>query len=242
MPPSAASDGEHGLAVLGLGSAIDLAWPLARAVYADPGLRPPTLDEQHARVLVGEPTGEGSAAELRDLADTRAAIRGDDAASRRLLESIALSLHVKGVVVVQAASTAGERPVARVFVTTLRGFDAVVYESEPGAPVTWGNGKSPVSWAGAVQALHRGFGDAPAVVAAPPPATPEVSVVTVRPVVAAASLNHDADNAGTSHKAFYQSPWFWAAAGAAVFAAGAIYFATRNDGSDNIQVQVQVPR
>jgi len=44
----------------------------------------------------GEPVAESSSTDLRDLAETRAAIHGDDAASRRLLASIASSLHVKG--------------------------------------------------------------------------------------------------------------------------------------------------
>jgi hypothetical protein len=241
-PPAAVDDGQHGLVVLGVGSSVDVAWPLARAVYADSALRPPTLDEPHARVLVGEPPGDAAPAELRDLAETRAAVHGDDAASRHLLESIALSLHVRGVVVVQPTSTPFERPVARVFVTVLRSFDAVVYESDPPVPVTWGNGAGAVTWAGASQALRRGFADTPIVAVAPvvPPSPTVASAVALHPVPAGAA--HPADSGASGKQAFYQSPWFWAAAGAALFAAGAVYFATRNDSSDNIQLQLQVPR
>jgi len=239
-------DAQHGLAVVGMGASVDLAWPLARAVYADASLRPTTLDEAHARVLVGEPAGEGATAELRDLADLRAAIHGDDAASRQLLQSIGLSLHVKGVVVVQPGVSPGARPAARVFVTTSNAYDAVLYEADPSAPVTWGTGTGPATWGGAVQALRRGFAEAPAVsVSAPVAAAPVAggaSPGAVRGLASVGAGSRATDKGAGSQVAFYQSPWFWAAAGAALFAAGAVYFATRNDGSDNIQLQVQVPK
>jgi len=249
--PARATDPEHGLAVMGLGSAVDAAWPLARAVYADAGLRPTTLDEAHARVLVGEPVAESSSTDLRDLAETRAAIHGDDAASRRLLASIASSLHVKGIVVVDAGSAVDPRPAARVYVTSAGAYDAVRYESDRPAPVTWGNGTGAVRWSGAVLALKRGFAEAPAL--APAAVSPSVDAANGKPangkpgVIAmsptgAVPAAVNKDNGKSSSRPFYQSPWFWAAAGAALFAAGAVYFATRNDGSDNIQLQVQVPR
>ena len=240
--PEAPSD-QHGLAVLGLGSSLDAAWPLARAIYADASLRPAMLDEAHARVLVGEPPGDTGTAELRDLSDTRAAIHGDDAASRRLLSSIALALRVKGILVVEAPGTTNGHATARVFVTAPGAYDAVTYDSDPPAPVTWGSGKSAVTWNGAVQAIRRGFADTP-----PPPPAP---VVVAAPALATHAIDakvNVAPRAGETtdqpktSRAFYQSPWFWAAAGAALFAAGAVYFATRNDGADNIQLQVQVPK
>ncbi len=234
-----AVDDQRGLVVLGLATAVDIAWPLARALYSDASLRPRALDEAHARVLVGEPAGDASTAELRDLADLRAGIHGDDGASRRLLESIALSMHVKGIVVVEAGATANARPTARVFVTASRAYDAVRYDPDPSPTVTWGSA-APISWGGAVLALHRAFADVPAPVAAavsaPPPT---VSVLAIHPVPPAAP----ADSGKPAKRAFYQSPWFWAAAGAAVFAAGAVYLATRSDSTnDNIQLQVQVPK
>jgi hypothetical protein len=246
-------DGQHGLAVIGLGSSVDAAWPLARAVYAEAALRPTTLDEAHARVLVGEAPDEKATAELRDLADTRAAIHGDDAASRRLLASIALSLHVKGILVVEQGTTLDARPTARVFVTAARAYDAVRYESDPPAPVTWGTAKSAVTWTGALPALRRGFADPinppptppppVAAVAAPVPGTGESAPpLATHAVVVAQFPSEKPGDRKPADKAFYQSPWFWAAAGAALFAAGAVYFATRDDGSDNIQLQVQVPK
>jgi hypothetical protein len=238
LPVAEAQGDQHGLVVLGLGASLDAAWPLARAVYADASLRPVTLDEAHARVLVGETPGAASTADLRDLADTRAAIHGDDAASRRLLASIALALHVKGVLVVESGASPESRATARVFVTTAGAYDAVRYEADTPAPVTWGNGASAVTWHGAVTALHRGFADVAAPSASAPNVPPLATHAVVQPTTPAEGKAGDAGKA----RAFYQSPWFWAAAGAAVFAAGAVYFATRNDGTDNIQLQVQVPK
>lgn len=43
-------------------------------------------------------------------------------------------------------------------------------------------------------------------------------------------------------KAFYESPWFWGAAGAALALGGAFFLATRDSSSDSIHVQMQVPR
>jgi len=234
---------ERGLAVLGLGSTSEAAWPLARAIYADSALRPLALDEAHARVLAGESPGDAGPSELRDLAESRAAVRGDDAASRRLLASIAASLGVKGVVVVESADGSGGRPSARVFVASQSAYDPARYEPDPPAPVTWGNGTSVVVWRGAVEALHRAFAVS----------TVGNSALELRPSgPKATSTDHGtrpattttpgSDAGKSASRAFYQSPWFWAAAGAALFAAGAVYFATRSDGADNIQLQVQVPR
>jgi hypothetical protein len=227
-----AEDTQHGLAVVGVGHDVELAWPLAKALYADPALRPPSLDEAHARVLVGEDADPGAPAELRDLAESRAAIHGEDAASRRLLASIAAGLHVKGLVLVEGGASANIRPVARVFVASLDSFDAVRYEPDPSAPVTWGNGSAKLTWSGSVTALHRGFADV-----APPPPPPTIAVVSAK---TPAPAEKDTGKQGATP--FYKSPWFWAAAGAALFAAGAVYLATRNEGPDNIQLQVSVPK
>jgi hypothetical protein len=42
-------------------------------------------------------------------------------------------------------------------------------------------------------------------------------------------------------KAFWQSAWFWGAIGGAVFAGGAVYFATRDNTGSTIHLDVQVP-
>src|SRR4051794_33614708 len=84
-PPRAIA---QGVAVIGLGSVRDDAFTIARAVYAS-RLRPASVDEQRARVLAGDPAPAGAANDVRELAELRGAISGEDAASRRLLASVA---------------------------------------------------------------------------------------------------------------------------------------------------------
>ncbi len=206
----------RGLVVVALGDASPVAWPLAQGVYADDALRPQGLDEVHARVLAGEAPAPGAPAELRDLADTRAAIRGDDAPSRQLLSSMAGTFHVRAIVVV-TASQGGVGAAARVYLAGTGSFDAARYAPDEGAPY---------SWKGAVASLHRSFAGAavpPAAVSPVPPAPP---------------------SSGGEGKStpFYKSPWFWGAIGAAAFGATAVYFATRDNGSSTIHLQVQVPK
>src|SRR4051794_7643183 len=105
-----AGDASSGFAVLAREGATDAAWSLAKALYARDALRPSFVDEAHARVLAGEAApkesgGEGSPVsverarilkKLADLAETRAAIHGDDAPSRQLLTSIATTYQLRG--------------------------------------------------------------------------------------------------------------------------------------------------
>ena len=243
--PNPVDTAAHGLAVLGLGSSMDVTWPLARAVYALGALRPPVLDEAHARVLAGESAADSAPAELRDLSESRLAIHGDDAASRRLLASIAASLHVKGIVVVAPGATLATPPSARVFVSGGAGaFEAATYQCDPSAPVTWGTGAPVVTWKGAVQSLNRGFGDVPVsqspAAVVPPQAPGLVNAGAIPSLAVVATPSGTA--ADKRPRVFYKSPWFWAALGAAALGATAVYFATRNDGSGNINLQVQVPK
>jgi hypothetical protein len=225
---------------LAQGDALTAAWALARTVYGDPGLLPPGLDEAHARVLVGEPASPDAPRELRDLAETRAAVHGDDAPSRSLLVGIASSLHVRGVVVVQTDSAKG--PVARVFVAGTGAFDTVLYEPDPGAPATWGAVASATTWASTANALHRGFAEvAPSAVplSVPPPAdasraTPSAALASTPPA--------EGEKSKGGSRPFYTSPWFWGAIGAAAFAGAAFFFATRDSSDPNIALQVQVPK
>jgi hypothetical protein len=234
------------LAVLAQGNATAPAWSLARAIYGDPGLLPAGLDETRARILVGEAAGLEASRELHDLAETRAAIHGDDAPSRSLLETIAASLRVKAVVVVEQ-DPAG-KPSARVFVPATGAFDTVLYQPDSSVSVTWGAGASITTWTSAANALHRSFADAttpaPAIVAVPAsPVTPgskdgpvETAVATEPSVVAAAG---EKPKGG---RPFYTSPWFWGAIGAAAFAGAAFFFASRDSSDPNIALQVQVPK
>jgi hypothetical protein len=230
-----ASPSARGLAVVAEGDTAAAASALARAIYGDPWLLPKGLDEAQARALAGGPVAADAPRELRDLADTRAALHGNDAPTRSLLAGLAASLHVKGLVVVEGK--AGDKPAARVFVAGTGAFDAVLYESDPAPVSTWGSGAAVVTWSSAVSALHRGFADASAV-AIPTPSTTPAPAAALQEVPA--PIEGDKPPGG-SHP-FYTSPWFWGAIGAAAFAGAAFFFATRDSSDPNIQLQVQVPK
>jgi hypothetical protein len=206
---------EHGLAVIALQGATDAAWPLAQGLYRHESLYGSRLDEAHARVLCGEPPAPGSPAELHDLADTVAAVRGDDAPSRALLESLARHFALRALVVVRM--TEG-RPLARVFLPDIGAFDAAIYVPD---------GESGASWSGATRSLSRAFG-----------------IETVgAPTPAAALATHPLSEASVHGRSrpFFLSPWFWGALGIAAAAGGVAYLVTRDSGSHTIHLEVQVP-
>jgi hypothetical protein len=209
----------NGIAVVALPGAADAAWPLAQAVYSTPSLRPYGVDESHARVLCGEPPPDAAPRDLHDLADTVAAIRGDDAASRAILGDVARRLNVRALVVVR---TEGEHTVARVFVADGGSFDAASYAPDEGSTFTW---------TAAVRSLARSFGGGSEATAAAPLSAPALAT-------------HEGpalDNEPPKKKAFYESGWFWGAVGAAAFAGGAVFFATRDNGPTTIHLEMQVP-
>jgi len=215
-----------GVAVLAVGDSRSFAWSLAQALYADDTLRP-SFGEAHAQVLVGEPAAAGANTELRDLADMRAAIRGEDAPSRQLLASLASSLRVRAIVLVQrskepvavdgAASSVGATVIARVFLASTATFEGDTYAPDEGPAVTW---------RAAVLSIARTF--APALL----PPRMATSAVPPPPVT---TEDH-------SQRPFYKSPWFWGAVGAAAFGAGAVYFATRDNSPSTLHLDVQVPK
>jgi hypothetical protein len=225
-PAPRAATASTGLAVVATDGATDAAWPLARAIYADPSLRPSRIDEGQARVLCGEAPAPGAPQELRDLADTVKAVKGDDAPSRALLSEVARRLSVRALVVVQAGA---DHPNARVFLADAGVFDAATYAPDS-APT--------LGWTAAAQSLARAYGvhsepssppsAATAPTSAPPLATREESRLSVPP-------------APPTRKAFYETGWFWGALGAAAFAGGAIFLATRDNGEQTIHLQMQVP-
>ena len=225
-PAAQESAPAHGLAVVAIDTASDAAWPLAQGVYARPALRPAALDERSARVLAGEPVGADAAQGLRDLAETRAAIRGDDAPSRQLLASLARTFHVRGLVVVKTAADAAgtASPAARVFLAETGAFDAARY-----LPDT----TESTAWSGAVDSLDRVYGTplrgGSGSAARPLAASPNVALAPRAP-------------GEGKPKPFYASPWFWGAVGTAAFGGVAVYFATRDNSSGAIHLQMQVPK
>jgi hypothetical protein len=220
LPPPAAVP--TGLAVVALNGTMDAAWPLAHAVYGQPSLRPPALDEARARALCGEPPPAGAAPEVRDLADVVNAVKGDDAASRALLGDLARRLGVRALVVVRGDP---QHPVARVFLPDAGVFDAASYTPDEGPAL---------AWTGATQSLVRLYGGA----------TPAAATALPAPTSAPPLATHDEPTLATNppkRKAFYESGWFWGALGAAAFAGGAAFFATRDNGASTIHLQMQVP-
>lgn len=210
----------RGYAVLAHPEARDAAWPLAQGAYRSARLRP-HLDEARARVLAGSPP-DRTRKDLRDLADTRDAISDDGAPSRTLLRTLTQDLGLEGVIVVtvepKPAEPAADAPApaakARLFERSTGQFSPITID---------GNG---AAWEGAVASLERLV----------PRAAPE-------PVQRnGASHEGKVAEGGGGSRAFYESPWFWGAAGAAALLGGAFFLATRDSSSDSIHVQMQVPR
>ena len=217
-----------GLAVVALAGATDAAWPLARSLYAEPSLRAPGVDEAHARVLCGEAARGTDPAELRDLSDTVAALRGDDAPSRALLEAMARRLTARALVVVRVDSG---RTTARVFLPDSGAFDAAVYapdDAAAGSPPA-----SPPAWSATTRSLARSFG----------PTSTSAGTAEVGATPAPSLATHAAPRTEGAHASvpFYQSAWFWGAVGAAVLAGGITYVATRDSSPSTIHLEVQVP-
>lgn len=253
VEPAAAS---ATIAVVAAPGARDAAFALARALYAT-RLRPPSLDEVRARVLAGDPPPPNATRALVDLAEVRSAARGDDAASRQLLVGLARQVGASALLVVQmeappaeldAGAAAGDagaaadaaagadggtppdaaapatsgspgkpRAVARLFLADAADFDAARYEAD---------GDGPGAWKKTVASLQQRF---PRAAAAAPKAATSAAPATL----------HGGEK---ESKPFYSSPWFWGAVGAAALVGGAFYFATRDNDSGTIHLQMQSPR
>jgi hypothetical protein len=239
------------------GGDIGAGWALAQEIYASIDLRPPGLDEARARVLVGEPPAQDAPRATRDLADERAAVRGDDGASRALLASIASQLGVRALLVVGPGPN--DAAAARLFFADTQSFDAAVYAPDaeprsnaPDAGVSTTGPAGPASDAGTMDASADA--QAPAPQPAPPApvyrwsaTTQSVERVMSAPVVlrapplATSPAPPPSPKEPGSHP-FYTSPWFWGAVGAAVFGGTAVWFATRDNSPSTIHLELQVPK
>jgi hypothetical protein len=234
--PAPSNNAGSGLAVVAIDATSDLAWPLAQEIYRRPAIRPVALDEARARVLAGEVPAADASQSLRDLAETRAAIRGNDAPSRQLLASIASALHVRALVVVsvEEADASVRAPIARVFLADTSAFDAARYapDDAPGSTI-------PV-WNGAGQSLERMY-SAPAVTPLGSAGPPRATIGAPAAANTSASATNKGGGEGPS-KPFYVSPWFWGAIGAAALGGVAVFAATRDNSPDTIHLQMQVPK
>lgn len=209
----------QGIAVLGEGDARTEAFAAARAVYAS-SARPPRLDEVRARILAGDAPSPAAQKDLKELAELRASVHGDDAASRRLLSAIAEQLKVQGLLVVTKVPTAeeGAEPSvsARLFLAETSEFDAARYEPDA----------TDRPWRSVASSLSRRF---------PPPAAPP-AVAT--PYVPPPKLASEAKES----KPFWASAWFWGALGAAAAVGGLFFLTTQDTSEDPIHLQLRVPR
>ncbi|HEY1959848.1 MAG TPA: hypothetical protein VGH28_29775 [Polyangiaceae bacterium] len=205
-----------GLAVLATDGATDAAWPLASAIYGNPELHPVSIDDPRARVLAGErPSSE--AKDLAEFAELRAGVKGDDAASRQVLAAIGDKLGVRAIVVVFG----GDPPTARVYDVATRAFEAARYEPDAA-------GAHP-TWTAALASIEKPY-------VAPPPAKIEPG-----PAPALATVPQPTKKNESKSKAFYESPWFWAAIGAAALITGGILIATTAQTGDTIHLQMRLP-
>lgn len=230
--PVAADAQARGIAVVGLAGARDEAFALARAVYGS-RLRPRDLDEIRARVLAGDPPPPNATRALVELAEVRAATKGEDAASRRLLTGIGKQVGASALLVVsktqsegagdadagadsaEAGAPSGTRLLARLFLVDAGEFDAARYEPDG----------SEAPWRATIVSLEQRFPkeNGPLPTATANPAT--------QPVPAKESEG----------KPFYSSPWFWGALGAALVVGGAFYLASRDTDSGTIHLQMRPP-
>ncbi len=206
------AEGEDGTA--------DLAWPLAQATYAKGALRPKSLTEDQARVLVGEAPAEGASVELKDLAQLRKAVRGDDTVSREILGNVGRRVHSRSILVLTPHE--GAAPEVRLFDVTKKTFDAARWQPDPKEGGGW-------SWDATVGSVERALGPV-----APPP--------VVKPKVLVTPAPGNSAPAKDKSKSFYESPWFWIALGSAALIGGAVFLATRDWSGDTIHVRMQVPQ
>ena len=206
----------QGVAVLGTAGTRDEAFTLGRAVYASK-LRPASLDDAHAKILAGDPAKDDATKELKELAELRAGISGEDAASKRLLAGIAKDLSVDAILFLtkdapKESDAGATAPVAHLFLTESGEIDAARYLPEPGV-------EGALAWRATVASLERRFAREAAPALATKPTPPPVESAP-----------------------FYKSGWFWGAVGAAALAGGAFYLLSRDTSTDSIHLQMNVPR
>jgi hypothetical protein len=217
-----------GIAVIAVGASRAEAATLARALYATK-LRPPTLDESRARTLIGDAPPENAPTDVRELSELRAAVLGDDAASRSLLSTIAQRLHVEALLLVRVSSSVLNReeaptdaaaPLAppaeaRLFLTTGASLDSTIYVHD-----------TMTGWTPTLRSLETRFLPP----SAPAPAASASTAIVLPP------------QAKTESKPFYTSAWFWGALAASAFLGSVLYFASQNPSEDTVRLRLDLPR
>ncbi|MBX3217977.1 MAG: hypothetical protein KF850_38580 [Labilithrix sp.] len=268
---SASAQAAQGVAVVGGVAVRDEAFTLARAVYAS-SLRPRRLDELRARILAGDPTPPAATKEIRELAELRAGVSGEDAASRRLLASIAQQLGVQALLVVSRApvestpapagsapaesAPAGSEPAPAASDATPAAQDGGAPTATPSeAPTAEAPGARPAAEPPRIRArlFLAASGEFDAARYEPDELGWRGTVTSLSgrfppprsATPATAQLKTPPPKLpsdGKESQPFYRSPWLWGAVGAAVLIGGFFFFATQDTSDDPIHLQMRVPR
>ncbi len=225
--PGATTSGPPAVAIVAVGGTRDDAFVLARALYTT-RLRPRRLDEVRARVLAGQPVPEDATPDVKELGELRAAVVGEDAASRAVLASLAKRLGATALLVVVRDGDPSSGPVvARLFLAETGELDAARY-----APVPGDNGVP--TWRPTIASLERRF---------PAPNVPSSAATPPLPTGTAKTQPFLGEpRKAEASKPFYTSPWLWGSIGAAALLGGIFYVASRDTSADTIHLQVQLPR
>lgn len=227
-PPAVATPSAPPSVAIVAGTATrDDAFVLARALYTT-RLRPRRLDEVRARVLAGQPVPEDAPPDVKELGELRAAVAGEDAASRSVLASLAKRLGATALLVVVREGDPATGPVvARLFLAETGELDAARY-----APVPGDNGVP--TWRPTIASLERRF-PAPSMPSTAATPAPTAGIGKPQPFLSEPRKSEES-------KPFYTSPWLWGSIGAAALLGGLFYVASRDTSSDTIHLQVQLPR
>lgn len=247
----------QGIAVVAVGPARDEAFALARAVYGS-RLRPTSLDEVRARVLAGGPLPANASRELRELAEVRAAITGEDAAGRRLLTGLAQQVGAQALLVVKVERAAPPpAPAGPPPATDDAGASSDAGAAAPSdAPPASGNAAPATTVVARLFLADTGDFDAAryspdaglegaaawrSTVVSLEARFPPVSR-TPAPGAALTAVPGKLPAEGEKSAPFYASGWFWGAIGGAALLGAGFYFATRDTTSDPIHLQMRVPK
>jgi hypothetical protein len=261
----------QGIVVLAVGPSRDEAFALARAIYGS-RLRPHALDEVRARVLAGAPPPANASRELRELAEVRAGITGEDAAGRRLLSGLAQQVGAEALLVVRVertpAPTPPPAPAGPPPATSDAGAPGAATDAGAAATAT-ADAAAPEGSSATGNALPtttvvaRLFladsGELDAARYSPEPGLegaaawrstvtslearfPSVSRPVGAPAAALSATPANVRQEDDKGSPFYTSGWFWGAVGGAALLATAFYFASQDTSSDPIHLQVRVPK
>ena len=271
-PAAAASSAQvvkpagQGIAVLAVGSARETreeAFALGRAIYGS-RLRPTALDEVRARILAGDPLPPNASRELRELSEVRAALTGDDGATRRLLTGIAQQVGAQALLVVTvergiaAAATPAGPPGPPAPDAGAAAVSADGGASESPATADAGNGNAAAPSTVVARLFLADPGEFDAARYSPEPGASGVAAWkatatslegrfpqpsrTVGPDAATRPAVTNLKPEEQKAKPFYASGWFWGAIAGAALIGGIFYFASRDTSEDPIQLQMKVPR